>query len=267
MSANDWSERTMGRLMLRRLVYCCGLSLGALIVAPAAWAQGTGVSGVYVERPLVLPEHNLRIDAGHRFPRYDAQFKHVFVRDANDHQYINPGVGYGVGADVEVGLVIPFQIAPDAAPNNPRAHVQFRFVEGEAEVGALGVLSVGPWGGAHAIVGVPVLWRFTPDARLDTGGFLNLTFGDSSRVGLVLPAQLPFQLMPELYAGPEVITEVRDLFHATGFGLDLGGFLGYNLDASQGSVIDLYTRFRALDVTSGFSAFELMLGFEWYIAL
>lgn len=258
--------------MLRRLVCCGGLSLGMMIVAPAVWAQGTGssgtgVSGVYVERPLVLPENNLRIDAGHRFPRYDAQFKHVFVRDADDQQYINPGVSYGVGADVEVGLVIPFQIAPNASPRNPRAHVQFRFVEGEAEVGALGVLSVGPWGGAHAIFGVPVLWHFTPDARLDTGGFLNLTFGDSSRVGLVLPAQVPFQLMPELYAGPEVITEVGDLFHATGFRMDVGGFLGYNLDASPDSVIDLYTRFRALDVTSGFAAFELMLGLEWYIAL
>jgi hypothetical protein len=257
----------MDALMLRRLIYCCVLSLVSVIVAPLAWAQGTGVSGVYVERPLVLPEHNLRIDAGHRFPRYDAQFKHVLVRDGDDSQYINPGVSYGVGSDIEVGLVLPFQISPDASPRNPRAHIQFRFLQGEAEVGALGVLSVGPWGGANAIIGVPVLWHFTPGARLDTGGFLTLSFADSRHVGLVLPAQLPFQLMPELYAGPEVIVTVGDLFHAAGFGLDLGAFLGYNLDASEGSVIDVYTRFRALNVTHGMSAFELMLGLEWYFSL
>lgn len=254
--------------MLRRLISSCCISvLAGVFVAPTARAQGTTVSGVYVERPLVLPEHNLRIDAGHRFPRYDGQFKHVFVPDGDDQQYINPGVSYGVGRDVEVGLVLPFQISPNAAFHNPRAYVQLRFAEGEAEAGVLGMLSVGPWGGAHAIVGVPVLWHFTPGARLDAGGFLDLNFGDSRRVGLILPAQIPFQLMPELYAGPEVIIGVGDLFAASGFGLDLGGFLGYNLDASDGSVIDLYTRFRALNVTAGFPAFELMLGLEWYIAL
>jgi hypothetical protein len=257
----------MAGLMLRQFT-CAGiLAFGCVFVAPTAWAQGTGVSGVYIERPLVLPDNNLRIDAGHRFPRYDAQFKHVFVRDGDDLQFINPGVSYGVGRDFEVGIVLPFQISPEASPRNPRAHFQLRFVEGEAEVGVLGVVSAGPWGGANAIAGVPVLWHFTPGARLDTGGFINLDFGDSRRVGLVLPAQIPFQLMPELYAGPEVIMQVGDLFSASGFGLDLGAFLGYNLDASPDSVIDLYTRFRALNVTAGFAAFELMLGLEWYITL
>jgi hypothetical protein len=257
----------MGALMLRRLIYCAVLASTGVFVAPTARAQGTGVSGIYIQRPLVLPDNNLRIDAGHRFPRYDAQFKRVFVRDGDDQQYINPGVSYGVGRDIEVGIVLPFQISPNADPRNPRAHVQLRFLEGEAEVGFLGVLSAGPWGGANAIVGVPVLWHFTPGARLDTGGFLDLRFSDSRHVALILPAQIPFQLMPELYAGPEVIMEVGDLFAASGFGLDLGAFLGYNLDASEGSVLDLYTRFRALHVTNGLPAFELMLGLEWYIAL
>lgn len=229
-------------------------------------AAAEPVPAVHVARHIVLPENVLRIDAGHHFPYYDGQFKHVVVRGADDQQYVNPGVSYGIGSDVELGLVLPIQISPDGHLRDPRAHVAFQFHEGEVEAGVIGILQVGLWDGTSAIAGVPVYWHASPDMRLDTGGYLNLSFNDGSRIGLILPAQLPIQISPEFFAGPEVIFTIGDLSDP-GARVDAGGFFGYTLEASDVSVVDLYARARALNLTDGLPAVEMMLGLEWHIAM
>lgn len=224
------------------------------------------VPAEFVSRHIVLPENTLRIDAGHHFPYYDGQFKHVVVRRGADEQYINPGASFGVGSDVELGLVLPVQISPDGHLRDPRAHVTFQFHNAEIEAAVFGVIQVGLWGGTEVTTGVPVYWHASRTVRLDTGGYLKLGFNDASRIGLVLPAQLPIQISPEFFAGPEAIFEIGDLSEP-GAGLNLGGFLGYTIEASEGSVVDLYGRLRTLDVLGGVPRLELMLGLEWYVAM
>lgn len=232
----------------------------------ARGAAAQQVPAVHVARHLILPENVLRIDAGHHFPYYDGQFKHVIVRRGDDPQFVNPGVSYGIGSDVELGLVLPIQISPDGQLRDPRAHVGFQFHNGEVEAAVFGVLEVGLWGGTSATVGVPVYWHASQDMRLDTGGYLTLSFNDGSRIGLIVPAQLPFQISPEFFAGPELIFTIGDL-SSPGAGIDGGGFLGYTIEASGSSVVDLYARLRAKDITGGVPAVEMMLGLEWHIAM
>lgn len=241
------------------------LAFGLFGLTPQV-AHAQTVPPAFVSRHLVLPEHTLRLDAGHHFPFYDAQFKHVIVRGGDDPQYVNPGVSYGVGSDVEVGLVWPIQIAPEGDLRDPRAHVTFQFHEGELEAGVFGVLQVGLWGETAITTGVPLYWHISPDMRLDTGAYVRLGFSDASRVGLILPAQLPIQISPEFFMGPEVIFSIGQL--GTGqAGLDMGGFFGYTLEASEASIVDLYARLRALDVPGGVPAVEMMLGLEWFIPM
>jgi len=113
---------------------------------------------------------------------------------------------------------------------------------------------------------VPLYWHAAPDLRLDTGGYLNLSFSDGSRIGLILPAQLPIQISPEFFAGPELIFAIDDLSEP-GARVAGGGFFGYTIEASETSVVDLYARLRALDITRSVPAVEMMLGLEWHIAM
>ena len=252
----------------RRQRWLVSLALGCAGVASGHFtAHAAPVAPVYVERDLTLPANVLRLDAGHRFPRYDALFKHAIVRDGDDEQYINPGVSYGIVEDVEVGIVWPLQLAPNTELRDPRAHALFQFEDGEVELGVLGVLDIGIWGSTTLTAGVPVLWHAAADVRLDSGAFLELDFDDTSRVGLVIPAWLPFQVTPAFFVGPEVVFEVGNLFAASDVGVDLGGGLGYTLQASNSALVDLYARARARGVTSGFHRTELMFGMEWYFGL
>lgn len=255
--------------MLRVPVSFQPLALLFLIAAfgfTPSTASAQPVPSEFVSRHIVLPENTLRIDAGHHFPFYDGQFKHVIVRRGADEQYINPGASFGVGSDVELGLVLPVQISPNGNLRDPRAHVTFQFHNAEVEAAVFGVVQVGLWGGTELTTGVPIYWHASRTVRLDTGGYLKLTFSDASRIGLVLPAQLPIQISPEFFAGPEAIFEIGDLSEP-GAGLNLGGFLGYTIEASEGSVVDLYGRLRTLDVLGGVPRLELMLGLEWYVAM
>lgn len=249
--------------LLRVLIFS---ALVSVIGFTARVANAQAVPPVFVSRHIVLPENVLRIDAGHHFPFYDGQFKHVIVRRADDAQYVNPGVSFGLGSDVEVGLVWPVQISPDGNFRDPRAHIGFQFHQGEVEAAVFGVLEVGLWGGTNVTTGVPVYWHASPDMRLDTGGYLNLSFNDGSRIGLILPAQLPIQITPEFFAGPELIFAIDDL-SSPGARIAGGGFFGYTIEASDISVVDLYARMRALDITGGVPAVEMMLGLEWHIAM
>lgn len=242
------------------------LSVVAAFALTSAPASAQPVPSEFVSRHIVLPENTLRIDAGHHFPYYDGQFKHVIVRRGADQQFVNPGVSYGIGSDVELGLVLPIQISPNGSLRDPRAHVTFQFHDGEVEAAVFGVIQVGLWGGTEVTTGVPIYWHASRTMRLDTGGYLKLGFSDASKIGLVLPAQLPIQISPEFFAGPEAIFEIGDLSEP-GAGLNLGGFLGYTIEASEGSVVDLYARVRTLDVLGGIPRLELMLGLEWYVAM
>ncbi len=249
-----------------RLALTVSASVVGMLGFTPRHAGAQAVPPVFVDRHIVLPESTLRIDAGHHFPFYDAQFKHVIVRGGDDPQYINPGVSYGVGSDVEVGLVWPIQIAPDGDVRDPRAHVTFQFLNGQVEAAVFGLVQVGLWGETAITTGVPLYWHVSRDVRLDTGAYLRLGFADASRIGLILPAQLPIQITPEFFAGPEFIFSVGNLGDA-GAGFDVGGFFGYTLEASEASIVDLYARLRALDVPGGVPAVEMMLGLEWFIPM
>lgn len=262
----DFQVKWRCGVKLQKQVLQPALFVGALLSLVPKVTLAQQVPPVFVQRHIVLPESTLRIDAGHHFPFYDAQFKHVVVRGADDPQYINPGVSYGVGSDVEIGAVFPIQISPEGNFRDPRAHVAFQFHRDEVEAAVFGVLQVGLWGETTLTAGVPVFWHASRDVRLDTGGYLRLGFSDASRIGLIVPAQLPIQISPEFFAGPELIFSIGDLT-SSGAGVDVGGFFGYTIEASEASVADLYARLRALDVPSGVPAVEIMLGLEWHIPL
>jgi hypothetical protein len=257
----------MRRIPLRPLRIALFSTVGTASVFGALLSEASAqtVPSAFVDRHIVLPEGTLRIDAGHHFPFYDAQFKHVIVRNGDDPQFINPGVSYGLGSDVELGLVWPIQISPNGDVRDPRAHVTFQFHRGaEVEAAIFGLLEVGLWGETAVTTGVPLFWRASRDIRLDTGAYVRLGFNDASRIGLTLPAQLPIQISPEFFAGPEAIVTIGDLGNP-GADFHLGGFFGYTLEASKASVLDLYTRLRARSIQDSVPAVELMFGLEWFI--
>ena len=62
----------------------------------------------------------MRLDAGPRWPLYDAQLKHVVIENADDQDYLNPGLSFGLTDNFELGFVYPIQLTPEDRENIAR---------------------------------------------------------------------------------------------------------------------------------------------------
>lgn len=242
--------------------------IAALSVSPQAQATSEKVPGPYVERPLVLPKGTLRLDAGHHWPYNDALFKHLVLRGAEDMQFLNPGLTFGLVDDFEFGLVAPLRLSPNFHVEDPRLHALFRFARGDVEAGVFGSLRLGFFDRTVLTTGVPLYWHINRTMRLDTGGFFEFAFGPGSSVGFIVPAQLAFQLNRDWFAGPESGLILYNLFDdGSGAAIPLGGFFGYTITTGGGTLGDLYGRARIENLVNGFAAVSLMFGLEFFFNL
>jgi hypothetical protein len=250
-----------------------GVLAAGLSWAPSVSASSPKVKEVFVERQMVMPKSTLRIDSGERYPlddgtMYDGSFKHSVLRGRADEQYLNPGISFGLVKDFELGLVAPLRLSPSFRVEDPRVHALFQFLEGEVEAGVFGGLRLGFRDVTVLSAGVPVFWHINPKVRLETGGFLRLEFGKGSSVGVVTPIQVVFQPTRQLFAGPESGLDMQHLFDDQWhLAIPLGGFVGYSLTTSGGTLGDVFARLRLHDLTNGFDRVDLMAGLEFFFDL
>ncbi len=210
----------------------------------------------------------MRLDAGERWPYYDAQFKHVIVEDGGDAQFLNPGLSFGLSRDTEFGFVVPFRLSPNGDFEDPRIHILHEFEHGKVDVGIFGGLRLGVFDQWLLTGGVPVFFHWNSNLRLDTGGFLVVNFGADASVSFRAPAEFLFNITPQFFMGPETGVNLENLFN-NGFDLNvpLGGVIGYTIATGGGTLGDLYGRARIVDIEAANTVLELMFGLEFYFDL
>ena len=230
-----------------------------------AWAATSKLPLQRVLRPLTTPDGSLRLDAGERWPYYDAQFKHVAIENGEDLQFLNPGLSFGLSPSTEFGFVLPFRLSPDSDFEDPRIHLLHQFERGRVDLGVFAGVRLGVFDQWIVTGGVPVFFHWSGNLRLDTGGFLVVDVGEDPAVNLRAPAEFVFQITPNFYAGPETGLNLNNLFN-DGFDLvvPIGGVLGYSIATAGGTLGDLYARARILDIEAANQVTELMLGLEFY---
>ncbi len=187
-----------------------GLALAA--ASPAAQAQESSPGGSYsvsfVERPLTLTSGALRLDADFNI----SQLSVSALGFSASETFVGLGVGaaYAISSDLEAFAVLPLSLSPEVDLGDPRLGATYRFVRGATELGARVTLSLPVQGDFGVEAGVPVLLRLGDKARLDTGAFLALDFGDELGKGLVVPVAFSFQLMPTLVLGAATALTLPD---------------------------------------------------------
>jgi hypothetical protein len=245
------------------LFAACALAAG-LWQSPAD-ASSSQLPTPRVQRTLTAPDGSIRLDAGERWPYYDAQFKHVLVEDGEDAQFLNPGLSFGVSSDTEFGFVVPYRLSPNDDFEDPRIHILHQFDQGRVDVGLFGGLRLGVFDQWLFTGGVPILFHWNSHLRLDTGGFFVVNFGQDASLSLRAPAEFVFQITPQFFLGPETGVNLNNLFN-NGFDLNvpLGGVIGYTIATSGGTLGDMYGRVRILDIEAANQVVELMLGLEFY---
>src|SRR5262245_34393057 len=233
-----------------------GAAVGALglllAAAPDAWAQSRQVGSDYSSRPLVLPEGVLRIDAGPRRPYSGGQLmpagqlQFLINKDFDDLALLVPGAGYGVIDKLELGAVWPLLISPDLDLSDLSLYGKYSLQRGEIEVAGYGELRIPIEGDFELTGGVPVFVHLNDAVRLETGGFIRLTFGDDTAVTLHVPVSAPILVSPEVFVGPEIGVEIRDFEDVA---LPLGVIAGYTLGGGISSIGDLLARLTFTDIT------------------
>jgi hypothetical protein len=188
------------------------LALGLAVTAGSAAAQaetaGGGYSVSFVERPLTLTAGALRLDGDFNLTRLSIDAGGLDVSET--FLGLNLGGAYAINADLEVFATLPLALSPDADIGDPRLGATYRLLRGATELGGRVTLALPVQGDFGVELGVPVLLRLGDKARLDTGAFLGLTFGDTLGKGLLVPAAFSFQLMPELVLGAGTALNLPD---------------------------------------------------------
>jgi hypothetical protein len=237
----------------------------ALLLSAPVCATTAKLPPQIVDRTLVMPTDSIRFDAGHRWPYYDGQFKHVAIENAPDIQFLNPGLSFGLAEDFELGFVAPIRMNPNSGFEDPRVHMLYQFDRGRVDLGIFASLRLGVLDSWVLTGGVPVFFHWKNNLRLDTGGFLVMNFGDLTTLNVHAPASFVFQVSPRFFAGPETGLNLNGLGDDTfDIQIPVGGFLGYTLTTGGGTLGDLYLRLRNPDIERGFDVMELMLGCELY---
>lgn len=221
------------------------LALAALALASAAQAQQLPLP--LARRPLTLTRNTLRADANLALAHLD--ISPLGSPASSSSLGLALGGAYGITDDLEVGAtVIPLTLTPDFAFNAPSVYGVYRFVRGAVDVGAQLALTL-PIDREFGLgVGVPVLFHLGETARLDTGAFLGLTFGDPLGKGLTVPIAFTFNLNDHLFVGARTGILLPD-FDA--FAMPLGLSVGYTLAAAPNHA-------PLADLTAGFD-FPLFL--------
>lgn len=226
----------------------CLSALAAVTAATGAQAQPlTQLPLSYAQRPLTLTRHTLRGDV-------DLTIAHLQVSvlgttASSTAVGLALGAGFGITEDLEVGAtVIPLTLSPDFQYNAPSLYGMYRFVRGTVDVGARLTLIMPVDRDFGLNVGVPVLFHLGDNARLDTGAFLSLNFGDPLGKALSIPVAFTANLNPNLFLGARtgfILPEFDRLV------MPLGVYVGYSIAGGGGAT-------PVADITASFD-FPLFL--------
>lgn len=209
---------------------------------PLAWA----------ERPLTLTAQTIRADGRFGMRRYVIRgFDPVtgaVTRSSDVAVELALGAGYGIIDDIEVGAeVLPLRLSPRFEYYEPSLYGLFRFVSGTVDVGALLRITFPVEGRFMLDAGVPVLVHLGSVARLDTGAFFDLTVprhGDRAIFSILVPADLAFNVTPEIFLGIGTALLFPDLEEDGEPVQSLDVFAGYTVPAAQGPLADIRVRFQ-----------------------
>lgn len=241
-----------------------------LLLAPSAWAQSRQVGSDYISRPLVLPEGVLRIDAGPRRPYSGGQvmpagqLQFLINKDFDDLAYLVPGAGYGVIDNLELGAVWPLRISPDLDLSDLSVYGKYSLQRGRIEAAGYAELRIPIEGDLELTGGVPVFLHLSDQVRLETGGFIRLTFGDDTTATFHVPLSAPILVSPEVFVGPEIGIEIYDFEDVA---MPAGVIAGYTLGGGISSIGDLLARLTFADITSGADTIRLDIGAELFFDL
>lgn len=153
--------------------------------------------GNYVARPVTLPRGTFRMEFGQGLVLWDAPAESA----------LSPAFGLGITERVEIGVDAPLHHDPgmdEWVALHPRPHVAITWVdEEEYEIGTrLRVLIPGrPSMQPSAAVAVPVLWRASPEGRVDVVPELHVGVGSQEAIVARLSAKGTWQISPGMFAG------------------------------------------------------------------
>ena len=216
--------------------------------ASSAQAQQTQLPLPFARRPLTLTARTLRADVNFGVSQLSVSI--LGATATSTVVGLSLGAGFGITDDLEVGAtLVPLTLSPEFRYNAPSIYGAYRFVRGDIDVGArLDV--VFPVNGDFGLsAGVPVLFHLGEGARLDTGAFLDLSFGDTLGKGLRIPIAFTANLNPNLFLGARTGILLPN-FDA--FAMPLGVYVGYTLANGAGNS-------PLADITASFD-FPLFLG-------
>jgi hypothetical protein len=244
----------------------------AVVFCDAGFASASSrlVGSDYNSRPLVLPKGVLRLDGGPRRPYSNGQvmpggqLQFLINRDADDFAFLVPGAGYGVIDDLELGAVWPLQLSPELNLSDLSAYGKYSLQRGSVEVAAYAEVRVPIEADLELTGGIPVFVHLSDTMRLETGGFIRLSFADDTAVTLLAPVSLPIQVSPQVFVGPETGIEIRDFESVA---IPLGVLAGYTLGGGISSIGDLFTRLTFADISHGADTIRFDVGAELFFDL
>ncbi|MEP7125987.1 MAG: hypothetical protein ABJE95_33955 [Byssovorax sp.] len=234
--------------------------MGLALVAGAgsARAEEGGKGGEkmplpFAQRPLTLPKMTLAPEVG-------LEVSHVSIGAFSLGNAVGMEIGahFGILDDLEVGaVVLPLEFSPDFAYGNPRIEATFRFLKGTVEIGARLRTTFGLHKGSTGVIlepGLPILIHVGEAARIDTGVFLPMAFstspGDlptssSTTIGLNIPFQFIYDVIPELHLGANTGLGIYDFGEAGNtIYIPLGFVAGYAIGNEKGPLVDIDPYFR-----------------------
>ncbi len=268
-----WRTRGGARCKSPSRPLICGV-VGVLVAGgsllgnvPPARASSRLVGSDYISRPLVLPEGVLRLDGGPRRPYGGGQvmpagqLQFQVNRGGEDFAYLVPGAGIGAYDDLELGAVWPLRLSPDLNLLDLSAYGKYSLQRGSVEVAGYAEVRIPIQDEFELTGGVPVYVHLSNAMRVETGGFVRLSFGDGTPVTLHVPVSLPIQVSPEVFVGPETGIEIRD-FDAVA--VPLGVIAGYTLGGGISSLGDLFARLTLADITHGADTIRFDAGVELF---
>ena len=241
-------------------------ALGACLATTQAWAESRLVGSDYISRPLVLPKGVLRIDAGPRRPYPSGQLmpagqlQFLINKDFDDLAYLVPGAGVGVVDKLELGAVWPLRLSPDLDLSDLSVYGKYSLLRGEIEIAGYGEVRIPIENDLELTGGVPV-YVHLDGARLETGGFVRLGFGDDTTVNFEIPLSAPIQVSPEVFVGPEIGVLIFDFDEVA---IPVGVVAGYTLGGGISSIGDLLARLTLVDITNGADSIRLDIGAELF---
>lgn len=246
------------------------LTLAMVSTAGPALASSFRVGSDYNSRPLVLPVGVLRLDGGPRRPYSGGQvmpggqLQFLINQDYDDVALLVPGAGIGVIDNLELGAVWPLRISPDLDLLDLSVYGKYSLQRGSVEVAGFAELRIPVEADLEITGGVPVFVHLSSTTRLETGGFMRVTFGDDTTLTVHVPLSVPIQVSPEVFVGPEVGVEIRDFEDVA---VPLGVIAGYTLGGGISSIGDLFGRLTLADVGSGADTVRFDVGAELYFDL